>query len=93
MKVRYRREDVTTILPGGHYYAAPRPAFEPEFCCELMCVAWDASIIAMDETPAVALAEITVDREATPRMVTYTGTFYPVRFCPFCGGVEVEREG
>ena len=85
MKVRYRREDVTTILPGGPYYAAPRLAFEPEVCCELMRVAWDASIIAMDETPAVALAEITLDREATPRMAPTPARSIPSASAPSAG--------
>ena len=91
MKVRYCLEQIATILPGGHHFDGPRYAFEPEFCCQDMHPAWDANIITMDDTPAVALAEITVDREATPRMVTYSGNYGPIRWCPFCGhSVEVE---
>ena len=93
MKVSYRLERVPTILPGGHHYDGSRYAFAPEFCCELMHAAWDAGIVGMDETPAVALADITSEPEANPRMVTYRGTFYPIEFCPFCGQrVRVERE-
>ena len=92
MRVRCRLEHVATVLPGGHYYDGPRYQFEVEtFCCEDMRRAWDAGIISLDETPVVALAEMTVERTINPRAVSYGGAFYPIRFCPFCGaGVSVE---
>jgi len=95
VRVRYRLGNVTTILPSGHYYDGPRYQFDVEhFCCEAMHGAWDSGIVTMDETPAVALAEMKVDREANPRMISYTGAKYPISFCPFCRqAVEAIAEG
>jgi hypothetical protein len=96
------QESLSQFLVGaynaGHYYDGPRYTFEVEaFCCDDMHRAWDAGIVAMDDTPAVALGEMHVDREANPRMVRYGGVFYPIQFCPFCGraveATEAEAAG
>ena len=56
MKVRYRRRALLRRATSW--------PFEPEFCCDLMRAAWDASIIAMDETPAVVASRDHGDERA-----------------------------
>ena len=86
--MRGHRERIATVLPGGFYYDGPRDEIEVlACCCDSMERTWKADIIGPLETE-LAIFEVTVDREADPRMVRH-GQDYPIPFCPFCG-VEIE---